>query len=115
MTFGGRIQDCRRRAGLSQEQLAAQLGVPHQAVREWELDSAQPELDKVVAMAACFGVTTDEMLLGRAPQTVTVTTGAKRRPRWYLLGLLPAVAGTYLLARGLWTLISLRSIFALFR
>ena len=110
MTFGQRIQDCRRRAGLSQEQLAAQLGVSRQAVSKWELDAAQPELDKVVAMAELFGITTDELLLGRAPQATPAPAKESAPPRWYLLGLIPTVAGAYLLFRGLWMLVQMQSL-----
>ncbi len=36
MTMGEKIQQLRRAAGLSQEQLATQLGVSHQSVSKWE-------------------------------------------------------------------------------
>lgn len=67
MTLGERIQTHRKRAGLSQEALAEQLGVSRQAVSKWEVDAAQPELDKIVVLARVFGITTDELLLGEAP------------------------------------------------
>ncbi len=103
MTLGERIQSCRKRAGLSQEQLAERLGVSRQAVSKWESDAAQPELDKVVALARVFGITTDQLLLGTgpAPQMPSDPALVKKQPRWYLLGLLPLVAGAYLLIRGI--------------
>lgn len=102
MTLGERILNYRKRAGLSQERLAELLGVSRQAVSKWEGDAAQPELDKIVALARLFGITTDQLLLedipgpGAPPKPLT----AKREPRWYLLGLLPLAAGAYLLIRG---------------
>ena len=36
MPLGQRIQELRKRAGLTQEQLAEQLGVTRQAVSKWE-------------------------------------------------------------------------------
>ena len=108
MTLGEQIQACRKKAGLSQEALAEKLGVSRQAVSRWELDSALPELDKVVAMARLFGVTTDQ-LLGMEPpvQTAPAGTAVSQPPRWYLLGLLPLALGGFLLFRGLYTLVSM--------
>ena len=102
MTLGERIQTCRRRIGLSQEALAEQLGVSRQAVSKWEVDAAQPELDKAVALSKVFGITTDQLLLGGPsdPGPPTATAPEKREPRWYLLGLLPLAVGCYLLIRG---------------
>ena len=57
----------RKAAKLSQEELAAQVGVSRQAVSKWELADAVPELDKLLALARVFGVTTDELLSERAP------------------------------------------------
>lgn len=54
MTLGERIQSYRKKNGLSQEQLAEALGVSRQAVSKWELNDAQPDLDKVLALAGCF-------------------------------------------------------------
>ena len=108
MTLGEQIQTCRKKAGLSQETLAEQLGVSRQAVSKWELDSALPELDKVVAMARLFGVTTDQ-LLGMEPpaQPPPAGTAVNLPARWYLLGLLPLALGGYLLFQGLYTLVSM--------
>lgn len=102
MTLGERILNYRKRAGMSQEKLAELLGVSRQVVSKWEGDAAQPELDKIVALARLFGITTDQLLLedipgpGAPPKPLT----AKREPRWYLLGILPLAVGAYLLIRG---------------
>ncbi len=102
MTLGERILNYRKRAGMSQEKLAELLGVSRQVVSKWEGDAAQPESDKIVALARLFGITTDQLLLedipgpGAPPKPLT----AKREPRWYLLGILPLAVGAYLLIRG---------------
>ena len=102
MTLGERILNYRKRAGLSQERLAELLGVSRQAVSKWEGDAAQPDLDKIVALARLFGITTDQLLLGETPDPGPPTEAAheKREPRWYLLGLLPLAVGGYLLIQG---------------
>jgi len=64
MTLGQRIQMCRKRRGLSQEQLGEQIGVSRQAVSKWEQDTARPDLDKIVALSQLFELTADELLKG---------------------------------------------------
>ncbi len=62
MTFGETIQKLRKEAGLSQEELAYQLGVSRQAVSKWERDSGYPETEKILRMAKLFHVSLDELL-----------------------------------------------------
>ncbi len=62
MNLSHKIQDCRKRAGLSQEALAAQLGVSRQAISKWELGEAEPELKNLQLLAKAFGVSTDYLL-----------------------------------------------------
>ena len=49
-------------AGLSQEELACQLGVSRQAVSKWERDSGYPETEKIIHMSRLFNVTLDYLL-----------------------------------------------------
>ena len=62
MKLNEKIFSCRKRASLSQEELAARIGVSRQAVSKWELGTAVPELDKLLALAKEFSVTTDWLL-----------------------------------------------------
>ena len=62
MNLSEKIQLCRRQAGLSQEALAEKLNVSRQAVSKWETGAAEPELSKLRALAAAFGVTADWLL-----------------------------------------------------
>ena len=66
MSIGERIQALRKARGLSQEELAAQIGVSRQAVSKWEAGQSQPDLDKVISMSRFFGVSTDYLLMGAA-------------------------------------------------
>ena len=63
MKMNEKILQCRKRMGLSQEELAQQLNTSRQAVSRWELGDAQPDLKNVVALAKLFGVTTDWLLM----------------------------------------------------
>ena len=62
MTIGQRIARERKRLGLSQEALGEALGVSRQAISQWEADASLPEIDKLIAMARCFGVTVGWLL-----------------------------------------------------
>lgn len=68
MSMGVRLAQARRCQNLTQEQLAEKLGVTRQAVSRWESDTAYPETDKIVRMAALFGVSCDYLLgVGELP------------------------------------------------
>lgn len=64
MTIAERIQSLRKARGLSQEELAEQVGVSRQAVGKWEAGQSQPDLDKVIALSGFFGVSCDYLLKG---------------------------------------------------
>ena len=64
MTLNENIRALRIDAGLSQDELAARLGVSRQSVSKWETGSATPELEKLTAMSGLFGVTLDELVYG---------------------------------------------------
>ena len=51
LDLASRLQQLRKQRGLSQEELAGQLGVSRQAVSKWESAQAQPELEKLLAAA----------------------------------------------------------------
>lgn len=62
MTIGEKIAQLRGARGYSQEELAEMLSVSRQAVSKWEIDGAQPGIDKVLQLSTIFGVSTDELL-----------------------------------------------------
>lgn len=62
MNLSVKIQELRKKKGLSQEQLADELGVSRQAVSKWESGQSAPEIDKIVLLSNFFGVTTDYIL-----------------------------------------------------
>ena len=61
-TMGKRIADLRKQKGMTQEQLAQQLGVTAQAVSKWENDLSCPDISILPQLAEVLGVTTDELL-----------------------------------------------------
>lgn len=64
MTFGERLQQVRKAAGLSQEQLGDLIGMSRQAVSKWETEQAAPDIETLARLCGVLGVSADE-LLGR--------------------------------------------------
>ena len=61
MTLGQRINQYRKKLGLSQEALGEHLGVSRQAVSKWETDAASPDVENLLALARIFGVSVAEL------------------------------------------------------
>lgn len=60
--FGKRMSVLRRKAGLSQTDLAEKLGVTSQAVSKWECGNAVPDIDILLELSHLYKVTINEML-----------------------------------------------------
>ena len=65
MNIGKQIQTLRKQKGITQEALAAEMGVTVGAVSKWENGMTLPDIQMLCSLADYFEVTTDE-LLGRA-------------------------------------------------
>ena len=119
MAFGERLQEVRRRAGLTQEQFAAELNVSRQAVSKWESCRGYPEIEKILYICNRYQVSLDELFSQEVPRQApaqpapdtpplpekTLKTAlsvffANLSPREKWLGL-GAVAGTLALALAL--------------
>ena len=57
-----RLVQLRKENGLSQEALAAKLGVSRQAISKWERAEASPDTDNLIALAEIYGITLDALL-----------------------------------------------------
>lgn len=62
MSFEKKLQSLRKRAGLSQEELANELGVSRQAVSKWESGISYPEMDKLILMTKLFKCSLDDLV-----------------------------------------------------
>lgn len=67
MNLGSTILELRKRNNITQDELAAELGVTAAAVSKWENGYTLPDILMLCALADYFVVTTDE-LLGRNKQ-----------------------------------------------
>ncbi len=82
MTFGERLYQLRKERKISQEELAEQLDVSRQSVSRWENGTASPDFDKTVRISEIFGVTTDHLLKGEAPDPTPPAEPQKELPTW---------------------------------
>lgn len=73
-SLGQRLQKFRKRANLTQEEVATKLNITPQAVSKWENDVSAPDISLLSEIADTYGITVDE-LLGRQPQTVYLPEG----------------------------------------
>jgi CYTH domain-containing protein/transcriptional regulator with XRE-family HTH domain len=61
-SFGNFILKLRTEAGLSQAELAAEIGVTNKAVSKWEVGRSKPSMNTVRKIAALFHISLDELL-----------------------------------------------------
>lgn len=62
MSLSQRIQNMRKKSGMSQEDLAEELMVSRQAVGKWETGQAIPELEKLILLSDLFRVPIDRLV-----------------------------------------------------
>ena len=61
MTLGSNIRTARKKMGLTQEELASQVGVTPQAVSRWESSAGLPDISLIVPLAQILSVSTDTL------------------------------------------------------
>lgn len=62
MILADKIVYIRKKAGLSQEELAEKMGVSRQAVSKWESAQSVPDIGKILQLSRIFDVSTDYLL-----------------------------------------------------
>ena len=71
MAFGERLQEVRKRSGLTQEEFAEQLQVSRQSVSRWESGRGYPEMEKIIFICNRYGVTMDGLFKEEVPRRAT--------------------------------------------
>lgn len=65
MSFGKNLQFLRHlRGNMTQEELAEKMSVSRQTVSKWELDAAQPEMEKALELCGFFTCSLDDLFRG---------------------------------------------------
>lgn len=72
--FGEHIFELRKRAGLTQVELAEKMGVTNKAVSKWEMGKAKPSTETIRKLAALFHISVDELLELREEETAASIT-----------------------------------------
>lgn len=81
MEFHKKLQELRKRNGLTQEELAEKLFVSRAAVSKWESGRGYPNIDSLKAIAKFFSVTIDELLSGEEVLTIAEEDGKEKQGR----------------------------------
>jgi len=69
-SLGKQIVYFRKQQGMTQEQLAQQLGITNQAVSKWEQDQSCPDIQLLPRLADLFGITLDTLFGREEPAPV---------------------------------------------
>jgi len=93
MALPQRLQEYRKQAGISQEELAGMLGVSRQSVSKWEQGLSFPETEKLIELSSMMGITVDSLLKDADGESMQVHPQAPRKK-----ALLPIVLGALLAA-----------------
>ena len=62
MTFGEKLKEARKEAGLTQEQFAEKMSVSRSAIAKWESDKGMPDVNNLKMMAQLLGISLDYLL-----------------------------------------------------
>lgn len=62
MGFGENLMRSRKKSGLSQEEVAAKLGVSRQTVSRWELGETLPDIQQAKKLSTLYHITLDELV-----------------------------------------------------
>ena len=94
MEFCEKLQELRKKRGLTQEELAEQLYVSRTAISKWESGRGYPSIDSLKAIAKYFSVSVDDLLSSDTVLAIAEEDRARRekRSRTLVFGLLDCSA-----------------------
>jgi len=99
MEFNEKLQELRKKKGLTQDELAEILFVSRAAISKWESGRGYPNIDSLKAIARFYRVTIDELLSGEELLSIAEedTRQKENHFRDLLFGLLDCSAVIYVL------------------
>lgn len=62
MQLGNSLFRARKKSGLSQEEVAAKLGVTRQTISKWELNETLPDIHQAKSLSLLYSLTLDELI-----------------------------------------------------
>ena len=78
MEFNEKLQELRKKKGLTQEELANLLYVSRTAISKWESGRGFPNIESLKALSSCFSVSLDELLSGEELLTIAENDQKKK-------------------------------------
>ena len=98
MEFHEKLQELRKRKGLTQEEVAECLFVSRAAVSKWESGRGYPNIDSLKAIAKFYGVSIDDLLSGDEVLTIAEEDRKQQENRFrdLVFGLLDCCTFLYL-------------------
>lgn len=98
MDFNEKLQELRKRKGLTQEELAEALFVSRTAVSKWESGRGYPSIDSLKIIASFFCVSIDELLSGEELVSIAQSDQLQkmRQMRDLVFGLLDCAMALFL-------------------
>ena len=73
-TFGSRLRMIRSERGLTQEELAFEVGVTKGAISQWERDGTEPNFAALTVIRRVLGVSLDELIVGHNARAAAEAT-----------------------------------------
>lgn len=73
MSLGTNIRDHRKKAGLTQKELAAKLGVATGTVQQYELDKRTPRMSMLIKIADIFSIYVDELCANNLTNYINIS------------------------------------------
>lgn len=83
--IGAQLQANRQAAGLTQEQVAAQLYITRQTISRWEQDKTMPNIYALKDLAALYGVSLDALVTAPDPISSNQEATPMKKINWFSL------------------------------
>ena len=98
MEFNEKLQELRKRKGLTQEDLAEAIFVSRTAISKWESGRGYPNIESLKALAKFFDITIDELLSGDELLTIAEENTKQRETHFcdLVFGLLDCSVAMFL-------------------
>ena len=97
--IANRLVQLRKQSNLSQEELAMRLGISRQAVSKWERAESSPDTDNLIALAALYKMSLDDLLRSDLPPEPAAYT-PPYRPEPPFMVEVPTLDGSYYEMKG---------------
>lgn len=98
MNFNECLLKRRKEKGISQEELADQMGVSRQAISKWETGESMPDATKLMALSEVLDISLDELCGKQA--VIKTNQNVKAEFKWKTKGIIVAVLCTVLIFGG---------------